>query len=287
MSGIKTVVSSSLGKIAPSDRTTAPRLVAILLAAALMHAPTFAQTKPKVLSIGDAPVSAIYIGNSFFYYNNSLHGHVSQLIGATTPAMKMRGVSATISGSGWDWHDVATHFRPNAVSSYSFDRNNTIVFNDPKERLFDVAIMMDCSQCPVHPQLKSVFHEYAKKHSDTVRKFGTKPVFFMSWAYADKPEMTNELAEAYTQAANNNGAFVIPAGLAFARSIAKKPELNLYAPDKRHPSLAGTYLSACTVYASLFRKSPVGLKYVAGLDEATATHLQNMAWETVQEYFKE
>ena len=86
------------------------------------------------------------------------------------------------------------------------------------DRLFDLAIMMDCSQCPIHPQLKSVFVEYARKHSDTVRKHGAKPVWFMSWAYADKPEMTAELAEAYTRAANDNDAFVIPAGLAFARA---------------------------------------------------------------------
>ena len=270
-----------------SARLAAKAIAALALAMLFTQGYAYAQTKPKVRDLGEIPVSAIYIGNSFFYYNNSMHGHVGQLAAATTPALKMRGVSATISGSGLDWHDVGTHFRPNAVSSYSFDKDNNIVFNDPKQKLFDVAIMMDCSQCPVHPQLKSVFNEYAKKHSDTVRKFGTKPIFFMSWAYADKPEMTEQLAEAYTKAANANDAYVIPAGLAFARSIAKKPELNLYAPDKRHPSLAGTYLGACTVYAALFRKSPVGLKYTAGLDEATAAHLQNIAWDTVQEYFKE
>ena len=245
-----------------------------------------AQTKPKLLDAGVAnPASAIYIGNSFFYYNNSLHGHVSSLLRSADPASRFRSVSSTISGSGFDWHDVESYFRPNAVSSYSFDSNNKIVFNK-LDRLFDLAIMMDCSQCPIHPQLKSVFREYAKKHSDTVRKHGTKPVFFMSWAYADVPEMTAQLAEAYTQAANDNDAFVIPAGLAFARSVAQKPDLNLYAPDKRHPSLPGTYLAACTVYAALFKKSPVGLTYNAGLDPATAKFLQTVAWETVQEYFK-
>lgn len=242
---------------------------------------------PKAAPTANAPpTSVIYIGNSFFYYNNSLHGHVGNLVNATTPAPKMRGVSATISGSGLNWHDVNSYFRPNAVSAYSFDRDNNIVFNDPKQKLFDVAIMMDCSQCPIHPQLKSVFHEYARKHADTVRQYGTKPIFFMSWAYADKPEMTEQLAAAYAEAGKANDAMVIPAGLAFARSINIKPDLNLYAPDKRHPSLAGTYLSACTVYASLYRQSPVGLKYTAGLDAATAAHLQNVAWETVQSYFK-
>jgi hypothetical protein len=195
------------------------------------------------------------------------------------------GVSVTISGSGFDWHDVGSYFRPDAIGRYSFDRDNAIVFNKPGTRLFDVAVMMDCSQCPIHPTLKTIFTEYAKKHADTVRAHGAKPVFFMSWAYADKPEMTAALAEAYTRAGNDNQAMVIPAGLAFARSIAAQPALNLYAPDKRHPSLAGTYLAACTVYASLFGKSPVGLAYTAGLDAATARHLQTVAWETVQDYF--
>lgn len=247
----------------------------------------WAQTKPRAPEIGaESPVSAIYIGNSFFYYNNSLHGHVGRLVAAGMPGHRWRTSSATISGSGFDWHDVESYFRPKGIGTYSFDASNNVVFNDPKQKLFDVAIMMDCSQCPIHPTLKTVFREYAKKHSDTVRRHGAKPVFFMSWAYADVPEMTAQLAEAYTQAGNEHGALVIPAGLAFARSIARRPDLNLYIADKRHPSLAGTYLAACTVYATLFKRSPVGLKYNAGLDDATAAHLQTVAWETVQEYFE-
>lgn len=263
----------------------------VLLCAALLGAfasgQLWAQTKPKVLDVGiEKPTSAIYIGNSFYYYNNSLHNHVSALIRAADSKHRFRSVSATLSGSGMDWHDVESYFRPNALSSYSFVAGNNIVFNK-LDKLFDLAIMMDCSQCPVHPQLKTVFREYAKKHSDTVRKHGAKPVFFMSWAYADAPQMTGQLADAYTQAANDNDAFVIPAGLAFARSVAQRPDLNLYVADKRHPSLAGTYLAACTTYAALFKKSPLDLKYTADLDEATAKFLQTVAWDTVRDYFKQ
>ena len=263
------------------------RLFAATALALLLQAAAWAQTQPAVRQPGVEPIAtAIYIGNSFFYYNNSMHGHVGQLVAAGKPVARYSGVSVTISGSGFDWHDVASYFRPDAVARYSFDRENNINFNKRGERLFDVAVLMDCSQCPIHPTLKPIFTEYAKKHADTVRANGAQPVFFMSWAYADKPEMTAQLAEAYTVAGNANQAMVIPAGLAFARSIAIKPELNLYAPDKRHPSLAGTYLSSCTVYAALFGRSPVGLAYTAGLDEATARHLQTVAWDTVQAYFK-
>ena len=114
--------------------------------------------------------------------------------------------------------------------------------------------MVDCSQCPVHPQLQGVFHETVQKYSRMLERAGVRPVLFMSWAYKDKPEMTAQLAEQYTLAGNASDALVIPAGLAFARAIAKRPDIELYEIDKRHPSLAGTYLAACTVYATLYRK---------------------------------
>jgi hypothetical protein len=246
-----------------------------------------AQTQPAVTSLGpDFPKSGIFIGNSFFYYNNGLPGHVSLMEKAADPDHKQdyRNTMVTIGGSGFDWHDVESYFRPNAIGGYSFDDNNNVVFNKPG-KLFDVAVMMDCSQCPIHPKLKSVFTEYAKKNSDIVRAHGARPVFFMSWAYADKPEMTAQLAEAYTIAGNENNALVIPAGLAFARAIGKQPELNLYVADKRHPSLAGTYLASCVVYAALTGRSPVGNSYIAGIDAPTAKFLQTVAWETVQDYY--
>lgn len=257
-------------------------LLVTLATAACAQAPL----RPKLTDVGmPDPASAIWIGNSFFYYNNSMHGHVGQFVTAGMPGFRHRASSVTISGSGLDWHDVDSYFRPNAIGRYSFGANNVVSFNRI-ERLFDVAIMMDCSQCPLHPQLAPVFTEYAKKHADTVRKHGARPVFFMSWAYQDAPEMTAQLAEAYTREANANDAFVIPAGLAFARSIAQRPDINLYVPDKRHPSLAGSYLAAATSYASLFKRSPVGSAYTAGLPADVARHLQGVAWETVQEYHR-
>ncbi len=267
------------------------RVFIVMLAAgciAVVPKVALAQVKPAVTTLGpDFPKSEIFIGNSFFYYNNGMPGHVSQLEKAADPDHKQdyRTTMVTIGGSGFDWHDVESYFRPNAIGSYSFDENNNVVFNK-LDKLFDAAVMMDCSQCPIHPRLKPVFTEFARKNSEIVRAHGARPVFFMSWAYADKPEMTAQLAEAYTTAGNENNALVIPAGLAFARAVGKQPELNLYAPDKRHPSLAGTYLAACTVFAVLTGRSPVGNSYLAGIDALTAGFLQTVAWETVQDYYQ-
>jgi hypothetical protein len=263
------------------------RVLSLIVAVILCASGALAQTKPKLTDVGiAAPKTSIYIGNSFFYYNNSMHGHVAAMNRAADPSNKAayRSTSVTISGSGFDWHDTASYFRPNAIGRYSFDEQNNIFFNQ-LDKLFDVAIMMDCSQCPIHPQLKAVFVAFARKGAAAARQGGAKPVFFMSWAYADRPEMTAQLAEAYTIAGNENDAFVIPAGLAFARSVAQRPDLNLYAADKRHPSLLGTYLAAATIFAALQQQSPVGNTYTAGIDAETARFLQTVAWETVQDYY--
>jgi len=245
-----------------------------------------AQEKPLVKDYGPKPPHSVaFIGNSFFYYNNGINTHIGPMAADGGKGRTLRSTMLTIGGSGFDWHDVDSYFRPDAVGKYSFDAQNNVVFRKPTGALFDASVLMDCSQCPIHPTLKPVFHEYAKKHSETVRRHGSTPVFFMSWAYQDKPEMTQPLADAYTAAGNANQVLVIPAGLAFARSLALKPDLVLHAPDKRHPSLAGTYLAAATTYATLFNQSPVGLKYTAGLAPETAAHLQQVAWDTVQQYF--
>ncbi len=246
-----------------------------------------AMTRPKVTTLGpDFPKSALFIGNSFFYYNNGIQSQVLGLERAADPDNKAayRAVMVTISGSGLDWHDVASYFRPGGLGAYSFDDRNNVVFNKPG-RVFDVAVMMDCSQCPIHPQLKTAFATEVKKDSAIVRQNEARPVLFMSWAYADKPEMTAELAEAYTTVGNANDVLVIPAGLAFARARARQPDLNLYAPDKRHPSPAGSYLAANVIFAALTGRSPVGNSYRASLDEPTARLLQTVAWETVQDYY--
>ena len=235
-----------------------------------------------------APLSLLWVGNSFFYYNNSMHGHVGLLLrGSAEGGRGWRQTSATISGSGLNWHDMEAHFKPGGMGSYSFNAKNEVVFNTGERalpKLFDAVLMMDCSQCPIHPQLAPLFFESVARDSAIVRRHGAEPILFLSWAYQDAPEMTASLADAYIKAGAANGARVVPAGSAFARSLAKRPDIVLHAPDKRHPSLAGTYLAAATVMASVYRVSPVGNTYTAGLPADVAAHLQAIAAETVRDF---
>jgi hypothetical protein len=241
--------------------------------------------RPAQLDPGAPPAAILWVGNSFFFYNNSMNTHFARLAASATPAKRVRNTLVAISGSGLDWHDMESLVREGGLGRYSFAGDNEIRFNPPG-RQYDLAILMDCSQCPVHPQLQPAFHDTVRRHKQTLANAGIRAALFMSWAYQDKPEMTAQLAEQYTRAGNDNNLLVIPAGLAFAKAIAMKPDVELYDPDKRHPSLAGTYLGAATVYATLYRKSPVELTYTAGLKPELATLLRTAAWETVEEYFR-
>jgi Domain of unknown function (DUF4886) len=265
-------------------------LARVMLTMCLAVAASFsaqAQTKPKVTSLGpDFAKATLFVGNSFFYYNNGMPGRLTFMERAADADNKAayRNTMVTIGGSGLDWHDMDNLLRPGGLGAYSFDDENNVVFNKPGKQ-YDTVVMMDCSQCPIHPQLKEAFTTFAKKDSEIVRAHGMRPVLFMSWAYLDKPEMTEGLAEAYTIAGNTNDMLVIPAGLAFARVRKLQPELNLYAPDKRHPSPAGTYLAACVTFAALTGRSPVGNSYAMGIDPETTQLLQKAAWDTVQDYY--
>ena len=74
---------------------------------------------------------------------------------------------------------------------------------------------------------------------------------------------------------------VAPVGSAWKSIRDSFPSINLYAGDGSHPSYEGSYLAACTFYASVFRKSPVGAPFIGGLDPVTAERLQIAAATTV------
>lgn len=119
--------------------------------------------------------------------------------------------------------------------------------------------------------------------ADIAHKANEKVVWFMTWASKNKPEQTDKLEKAYLDIARQTHGYVAPVGLAFARAVEQHPEINLYHSDGNHPSLAGTYLTACVLFATLYHHSPVGgaLPVDGDMTERTARALQQTAWDTV------
>ena len=75
-------------------------LIAVTMLCAVQVAT--AQTRPKLTDVGiEGPKSSIFIGNSFFYYNNGMPGHLTLLEKAADPEHKAdyRATMATIGAS--------------------------------------------------------------------------------------------------------------------------------------------------------------------------------------------
>lgn len=213
------------------------------------------------------PAKVLFVGNSFTYYNNSLHKHFRKLTWASglfTPE-NSRSRIMTISGGHLPEH--AGGFK-NVVSAEDWD----------------VVVMQGHSLGPISEGTAAPFRKAARRYAAIARRQGARPVFFMTWAYTDRPEMTAQLDKAYTDIGRELDAQVVPVGLAFATVTAERPDIPLRIEDARHPTLAGTYLAACTFFAALYQQSPEGLAYDAGLGNDTALYLQQVAWKTVQDY---
>ena len=130
--------------------------------------------------------SIMLIGNSFFYYNNSLHNHLGDLYDADPELDTPRRRSITINGSSLSWHDVENYLANEEIGSFTID-SGTNTYEPYEDQDIDVVIMMDCSLCPINDSRKDSFYKYVKKHSETIRSKGVEPILFMTWPYKNKP----------------------------------------------------------------------------------------------------
>ena len=229
--------------------------------------------------------SIMLIGNSFFYYNNSLHNHLGDLYDADPDLDTPRRRSITINGSSLSWHDIESYLSNEEIGSFKID-SDTNTYEPYEEKDIDVVIMMDCSLCPINDERKESFYKYVKKHSQTIRSKGIEPILFMSWPYKNKPEMQQQLEKEFFKASKLNNLRMVPAGPAFLFVNKNFSNINLYTEDLRHPSKEGTYLAALMVFTTLSKKSPVGNSYSMGLDPKVARTLQEVAWDIHKKFEK-
>jgi hypothetical protein len=105
---------------------------------------------------------------------------------------------------------------------------------------WDAVIMQGHSLGPISEATAGPFRSTASEFAEIICGNGARPIFFMTWAYTGKPEMTAELDAAYSSVGQELGAEVVPVGLAFATVTAEGPDITLRITDSRHPTSAGT-----------------------------------------------
>jgi len=126
------------------------------------------------------------------------------------------------------------------------------------------------------------FKDHVRWFAPEIRAKNGRPVLFMAWAYERLNWVSMAaIAQAHRDIGGELGLPVAPVGLAFDAAKAQRPLLDMLDTDREHESVAGMYLAACVIYATLFQETPEGATYLpTGLSADDAAFLQRMAWTT-------
>ena len=227
--------------------------------------------------LGQDSAKVLFIGNSYTYFNN-LPGMLTDL--STSLGDYVQPTSQVAGGATFQVHatNPATYTAINSAD-------------------WDFVVLQAQSQEPSFPdsQVNSETLPFAEQMADSIRNNSicSNILMFMTWGRENgDPQwvpistfdgMNSRLRNAYIRMADSIDASISPVGVAWKYVRDNYPSIQLYSPDGSHPSLEGSYLAACTFYASLFRKSPVGASFTSSLAPATAANLQLSAATAVMD----
>jgi len=248
----------------------------LAIAAPAAAQPVPAVKKPQV----EAPKKILFVGNSYLYYNDSIHNHYRRMVAESGIATEKEQTIkiVTIGGAPLAYHDVKGLLEPGRLGMKS---------------AYDVVVLQGNSGAALADARRKSFQDKAVEFNADIQKTGAKTALYMTHAYVApnknaSPDMMRKVEDLYVSVGNEVGALVIPVGLAFEESYRRRPDFRLHKDyDGSHPNMNGTYLAACVVFASLQGKSPVGnpYDYFGAVDKESAAYLQQVAWDTVQKFY--
>lgn len=258
-------------------------IAALLLALsqASSHAGQESVPAPSVRQLGNtAPERVLFIGNSYLYYNDSVHNHVRRIAEEIGPhaAGDYQYKSATIGGASLSQHHIDHLLEPGRLRV---------------DKPFDLVVLQGGSGEVLSERRRAGFRETASEMAAKIRATGAEVALYMVHAYVEPhedfdPGMTDQIERTYVAAGNELGVLVIPVGLAFQRAYARRPGIRLHKRfDGTHPDMLGTYLAACVVFQSIYGR-PVtdsNYDYFGAVDKDTAAFLRGIADETVRAFY--
>ena len=207
---------------------------------------------------------ALFIGNSFTA-RNDLPGLLAQLVCA---GGKGALECELISGGG---ASLRTHLNKGAAQTRL------------QASRWDYVVLQEQSTLPVKNPKRS--GENIREFDAIIKATPAHTVLYMTWARQNAPETQAALSETYTEVGRAIGATVVPAGLAWQHCLAAHPEIVLHDKDQSHPNLAGSYLAACTFYATLFIGRSKSIPNIdMGLEAETVNALHEAALATTRTY---
>ena len=200
-------------------------------------------------------MNILFIGNSYTYFSD-LPALFASLCAANGQEVRVDSVTCGGRRLYENLNEFMSDFNPD--DEYSKKISELV-----EETEYDVLFLQEQSCLPIlNPQM---FLAGVVGLSTIIGAWRT--VLYATWGRADgsdtlahfgwtRESMTKGLYDAYCQAAEIAHAEVSPVGLCFAALVESHPEIDLYDPDKSHPSYAGTCVAALSHYKTVFGELP-------------------------------
>jgi len=229
----------------------------------------------------DNPTRVLFVGNSYFYYGNSLHNHVqrmAKLNSVMNANSEFQYKSATIGGASLSHHPIEWLTEPGRIGI---------------KAPFELVILADGSAQPLSESGRARSRETINQFAQTIRSRGGQVALYMTHVYVPphkgaSPVNILKTAKHYIDVGNEIGALVIPVGLAFQEAYRRRPDIALHTDfDGSHPDILGTYLAACVTFSSIYGKPCLGntYDYFGRIGSEDVKFLQRVSDDTVERFF--
>jgi len=199
-------------------------------------------------SIESDTTRILFIGNSYTYYN-SLPELVKVITQEKFPDLVIE--TQLVSQGGMT---LKRHWQEEKALQAIRSAHWDYVILQEQSKL-GMGVMIDND---IYFGQTDLFFEYARKFDNEIKMAGAKTVFFMPWSVRDRPEEQEILTYAYSTIAKELDAILAPVGLVWDQ-LRTNDQFNFYVMDGSHPSPMGSYLTAATIFSTLFEVSPLGL----------------------------
>tara|TARA_A100001035_G_scaffold101982_1_gene79825 strand:+ start:1459 stop:2592 length:1134 start_codon:yes stop_codon:yes gene_type:complete len=222
----------------------------------------------------------LFIGNSYIYYND-LPIMLDNLANSLGDDINFE--QSTPGGETLEGHSTS----PLTINKINQSNWDYVILQGQSQRSALSPAYVSTNVTPFAQQLVNLIESNSSC---------SEPLFFMTWGRKNGDQsycafyppvctfdgMQSRLRDSYLNYGFNNSAAISPVGIAWERVMNQNSNINLYRSDNSHPSERGTYLTACTFYATIFKKSPIGASFKpSGMNQSTATFLQTIAHKVV------
>lgn len=199
------------------------RKILMVLFIGIYSQSSFAQVKKDSLRV-------LFVGNSFSYYYN-----LPEVVNAMSDYSETVYIDTRHSLVGGS--DLEQHLK---------GENGTETLKILDNEKFDYVVLNHHSLATIKEA--NTFYETSKKMVELIRSKGSKPVFMMTWAYNSNPLMLKTIAAAYEEMCSKLGVDLVPCGKLFDEVRIRRPDLNMFEDDDKHPSKHATYLNGLTFF---------------------------------------